>query len=503
MSGYEDTKQHIAEQSRQWQAMPKSTPEEEKRAKDFYRKEVFLPSRDLFNQRERHKLAGEKTWGLILTVGFSWEPLVLTISVCQPERVFFLCTPETEHLLDEIIEVTGLKVSQIDKETIRGVDSLPIYQQVLRIWEKWGRRKNLAADITGGTKAMTCALSMAGALLGMKLLYVHSAYDPTLRRPAAGTECLEIIQNPYSVFGILQENEVKELFRRQDYHGASRSLAELVEKVPDPRKFEVLLSFSQAYEEWDCLNLKDAAENLATAHQRLKQYAQGLPPAEMKRLEAQVVSLTHLAGLMPTKPGESALPLLQNNDATETLIFTVHQNAIRMAKRGKYDTASLYLYRLLEIFEQRRWARYGIDTAKPDYSLLPAYAAVEDACLDRFNKIKQEVGQVAVEHLPGQISLVDGYVLLEAINDDFQLKKVSPGPIHWSLFINETKKRNHSILAHGFVFVPEEQYQKFKAMVEDVFDLFCQVEGIDRETSERRYQFMADPFGQMLSCFTL
>ncbi|MCW3488681.1 TIGR02710 family CRISPR-associated CARF protein [Dethiobacter alkaliphilus] len=502
MSDYKDTEQQIAEQARTWLSMPKSTPEEEKLAKDFYREKVFLPSWGLFRARESHRFNEDEIYGLILTVGFSWEPLVLTISVCRPERVFFLCTPETEGLLDEIIEFTGLKFSQIDKETVRGVDSLPIYQQVLKIWEKWGRRKDLAADITGGTKAMTGALSMAGALLGLKLLYVHNKkYDRELRRPRPGTEYLEIIQNPYSVFGILQEKEVGELFRRKDYHGAGRSLAELVEKVPDPRKFEVLLFLSRAYEEWDCLNLKEAAENLEKAHQRLKKAAPGQSTSVLEHLDAQVERLKHLAGLMPVKPGDSTLSLLRDRKATETLVFTVYQNAIRMAERGKFDTASLYLYRLLEIFEQRRCAGYGIDTAKPDYSLLPAGLPGEESFLAKYNQVKKELKQDPAKQLPRQISLVDGYILLEAINDSFQLKNVSPKPVHWKWFISETQKRNHSILAHGFVFVPEEQYRKFKAMADGIFDLFCRVEKIDRADSAQLHHFIEDPFDEMLTCF--
>jgi len=100
--------------------------DEVKKTKDFYRKNVFLPSLELFKDREGHKFKKNDIYGLILTVGFSLEPLVLTISVCQPERVFFLHTSETEHLLDDIIEMTGLKISQIDKETVRGIDSLSI-----------------------------------------------------------------------------------------------------------------------------------------------------------------------------------------------------------------------------------------------------------------------------------------------------------------------------------------------------------------------------------------
>ncbi|UNC93180.1 TIGR02710 family CRISPR-associated CARF protein [Candidatus Contubernalis alkaliaceticus] len=327
-----DLERQIAVNAREWEALPKITSEEIAQAKYFYKEKVFLPSRELFKTRETHKIYNYEVYGLILTLGFSWEPLVLTISVCQPERVFFLCTPETEHLLDEIIDITRLKFSQIDKETVRGIDSLPIYQQVLKVWDKWGRRKDLAADITGGTKAMTGALSMAGALLGIKLLYVHNKeYDKELRRPKPGTECLEKIHNPYTVFGVLQEREIEELFRRKDYHGAGRSLAQLVEKVPDPRKFEVTLYLSRAYEEWDGLNLVDAAKNLETAYQLLARAC--LSSEETELLEAQVEKLKHLAGLMPLKPGNSTLPLLQDGNAVETLVFTVYQNAIRMEER--------------------------------------------------------------------------------------------------------------------------------------------------------------------------
>ncbi|UNC90611.1 hypothetical protein HUE98_14425 [Candidatus Contubernalis alkalaceticus] len=142
---------------------------------------------------------------------------------------------------------------------------------------------------------------------------------------------------------------------------------------------------------------------------------------------------------------------------------------------------------------------YGIDTSNPVYTLLlqSMHGESEGSLLEKINQIKKELKQPAAKQLPGQIALVEGYMLLESINDSFQLKKVSPKPVHWGWFVNETQKRNHSILAHGFVFVSKEQYKKFKAMVESIFDLFCQVEEMDIKECARQYQFIEDPFNEI------
>lgn len=496
----ETVEEQLARQVEEWLNIPVGSPEAAKEAEAFYWGNIFPLTSKAFQKRECNKLQDKDYFGLILTVGTSPEPLILSINACQPQRVLFLHTPQTEKYLDQIIELTGLKISQIDKYMVKGADPLLIYQIVMKTWENWGRRKNIAVDITGGTKAMTGGLAMAGALLGFQLLYVASDdFLSERRRPRPGSEYLVLLPNPYAVFGSLQEKEAEELFKRKDYHGSSKALSELVEKVPDPRKFEVLYSLARAYEEWDLLNIKEAIANFSNVTKSLNKIASAGDGVELAdKIEMQREKLAHLANLMSEKPGEKVLPLLQDKEAVETLVFTIYHNAQRMALHGKYDMASLYLYRLLEIFEQRRFALYEIDTSSPCYDLLPGLNP--EMLLQKVNQLRENNKQQHFKKLPSVISLTDGYMILEVIGDLFQLGKTSPKPVHWRWFVNEIQKRNYSILAHGFIFVSGEQYQQFKSMVDSIFELFCLVEGIDQKRAFEQYHFIENPFDKHYFC---
>ncbi|MGB4482884.1 MAG: TIGR02710 family CRISPR-associated CARF protein [bacterium] len=486
--GCSDLERQLAAVADMWLKMPVGE-EEAAEAARYYREEVFPLTCRLCVERERKKMAGKQIYGLILTVGTSPEPLILSLLACQPQKALFLYTEDTERYLDDIINYVQLSPSRWDKRLVQKSDPRTIYQVVKEIWEQWGRRSDIAVDITGGTKSMTGGLALVGAFLGFELLYVdNERYLKEQRRPYPGTECLKVLPNPYTVFGALKEKNALELLRRQEFHGAGQILTELVEKVPDPRRFQYLLALARAYEAWDGLNLKEACDQLGRAAAIAEKLHWGEATDETIFLREQQKRVGHLAELLPAKPRESTLPLLQDREAVETLVFTLYHNARRRAAQGKWDAASFFLYRLLEIMEQRRLALYGIDTARPDYSLLPG-----EGLLDKFNAVRQQIKFPRLEELPSPIALTDGYFLLEALADPLRLSAVPTGKgvgIHWGRFCSQIENRNYSILAHGFIFVSEEQYLNFKEMVEQILDLFCTVEGIDGEEAREKTWFL-------------
>ncbi len=489
-SSLEDIENSLNQLVEEWLNLP-TAYREQKNSELFYWENIFPKICSLFEQKEVPKLTTKSIDGLILTVGTSPEPLILSISACRPSRVLFLCTKQTEKHLDLIIDKTGLKPSQFDKQLIQETDPLDIYKTVLATWESWGRRKDVAVDITGGTKSMTGGLAMAGALLGLPLLYVAAGeYIPEYRRPRPGTEYLELLPNPYQVFGVLKEREAAELFRRMDFQGACKIYEELAQNVPEPQSFLVLASLTRAYQCWDALDFSQASQSLNKAVELINKYRLcDQWPSVAKTLADQATNLEHLCAVMPLKPGDSTLPLLEDIKALETLLFTVYHCSLRRALQGKWDNASLLLYRLLEIMAQRRLAVKGLDTAAPDYSLLSNSS--KDDLLTDFNDIRIRLKMGTLGELPSPIGLMEGYMLLEVLGDPFCLEN-SEGTgkkIHWRKFLNENKKRNYSILAHGFIFVSEDQYDNFKATVDQLLKQFCLIEGIEFAVGLKEYAF--------------
>ncbi len=478
--------QELATIREKWLAMP-TEGEAGVEAARYYREKLFPLACSLFMEKERGKMAARNLYGLIMTVGKSPEPLILTLSACRPQKILFLYTVDTEKQLDEIIDYVRLSPSQWDKRLVKKADLRTIYQAVKEVWEQWGRKSEIAVDITGGTKSMAAGLALVGAFLDFELLYVDSTeFLPERRRPEPGTEYLKLLPNPYEVFGVLKEKNALELLERQEFYGASQILSELVQNVPDPRRAQSLQALALAYGAWDGLNLKMAAHQLGQAIEIKKKLNLGEVTEEIIFLQEQREKVGYLAELMPTGPQKSTLELLEDKEAVETLVFTLYHNAQRRAHQGKWDSASLFLYRLLEIMEQRRLASYGIDTAQPDYSSLT------DDLLTVFNGVRRGAKMDPVQRLPDPIALTDGYMLLEALEDPLRLSVIPTNKgkgIGWIDFGNQIRNRNYSILAHGFIFVSQRQYQRFKGMVDGILSLFCTIEGIERK-KEGQYTFL-------------
>lgn len=142
--------------------------------------------------------------------------------------------------------------------------------------------------------------------------------------------------------------------------------------------------------------------------------------------------------------------------------------------------ASLLLYRLLEITEQKRLWNYGIDTSNADYSRLPVDETA--ALLNKVNRIHNGMKFNMMVQLDNKISLLAGFILLAALEDDI-IKTNVPGKEIGLLHKLRSKvdARNKSIFAHGYEFIDNKKYNDFKEVVDEYVDKLCQLEGIDKE----------------------
>ncbi len=184
----------------QWKNMDHESQEGRLAAAEFYDRVLFpLIKEHFLNNPQNHPK--RNYYGLILSVGMSPEPLILSILALKPERVAFLYTADTEQYLDRIIDETGLSVNQTEKREISSSNVTDIYDAIMHLYEKWGKRSDIAIDITGGKKAMVTGAAMAGVVLGADIYYVDNArYLPKLRRPDPGSEFLSVLPNPLEGF---------------------------------------------------------------------------------------------------------------------------------------------------------------------------------------------------------------------------------------------------------------------------------------------------------------
>lgn len=377
---------------------------------------------------------------------------------------------------------------------------MDIYREIKQAYLTWGRPEKLYIDFTGGTKAMSAAAAMAAAMVDVQMVYIGTdQYLPDFRKPYPGSECLYYIENPLTVFGDLEVERAMVLFDKANFSGAREKLEILKETIPDPQLRQQLSFIHLAavlYEYWDALDFPNAWEAAKKLNRDLERDCRLHKTYVMmdyrSQLKIQEEILEHLNEVSQMIKEKRSFAVLQNRECMVPLMFTMYSNACLREQQEKYDMATLLLYRLLEMVEQRRLALYGLYVSKMDYGNIKFRAAdqlvyngweplkkrdwlKEEVYRIKSNMFRNDVGK----YLPDQVSLLEGFMILTALQDPIitvrngsQLEKLKR--IRAMVFL-----RNNSIFAHGLGPVSHNDFLKFKLFVSEVFQEFCAIEKID------------------------
>ena len=195
---------NLMNKTKEWKGLERATFEQRKKAESYYENELMglIVKEFVKNNKEQ---VYEKVETMIMSVGTSYEPLVLNISLFNPKKILFLYTEKTEKTIDKVVEFCALSSSDFQKAQVNEVSPLDIYKQIKNAYLMWGSDQKIYIDITGGTKAMSAAAAMAGAVIDIQLVYMGTTqYLSDFRKPEPGTETLYYISNPYEVFGDLE-----------------------------------------------------------------------------------------------------------------------------------------------------------------------------------------------------------------------------------------------------------------------------------------------------------
>ena len=161
-----------------------------------------------FQKSQSHSLRNtdrkKKYDGLILTLGFSPNPLILSIKAISPGHIAFLYTAETEKFIKQIQDQTGYDAHRTDLLKIEGTDVKGIYDKT---WEfgrdTWGEFTNIAIDVTGGKTSMAAGAALAAAVIPADVCYVDTDnYLKEFRMPEPGSEYMRILESPDTLLRI-------------------------------------------------------------------------------------------------------------------------------------------------------------------------------------------------------------------------------------------------------------------------------------------------------------
>lgn len=466
----------------EWKKMDYNSSDEKAAASTFYDEHIFPYVKEAFvNNPDNNQ--NKKYEGLILPLGYSPEPLILSILAIQPERVGLLYTQETERLLSRIQDETELTLDQLYKRKIDGSSTADVYKVIMELYQTWGSPTNIAVDITGGKKSMVGGAAMAGAALEADIFYVDNTKF-TQGKPEPCTEYLSLLDNPYTVFGDLEVEKARDLYKRHDYAGAQRIFNQLETQVGDPNLITVYQAYGllcEIYEAWDNLDISSARTNLNDLLDILNRFS------SQGQLEPLCNSMPIL--LQHEKALESLDNIFNDKESAFNIpngfhfAFMLYHNALRREAQGKLDTACLILYRLLEWIEQHRLAQYGIITSQPDY----AKSGVDKTELfDRYKKKRKNVYKsVSMSDLPDPIALVDGFLILDALDDN-----IVDG-LNWRAFRGQVDMRNRSVYAHGMSKINEKSFNAFKSTVEGRFKKAQEIADINADAFNEQHKFIS------------
>lgn len=474
----------------EWKKMDRTTEDAQNAALTFYDEDVFPLVKKVFLSNRKNR-PNKQYDALILPLGFSPEPLILSILALKPQQVGLIYTKQTKSLLDRIQQETRLTLDKIKLHEIDGSNTLEVYQTIMTFYNEWGHPANIAVDITGGKKSMVGGAAMAGAALGADIYYVDHTKFTKFGKPEPGTEYLSLLDNPYTVFGDLEVENAKSLYKVHDYAGAKRIFNQLQGDVGNPDQSAVYRAYGSlctAYEAWDNLNTGTAAYSIERLLEILAQYPRldGLRHLDdnVNCLEQQKKALTCLKAFI--KKPQLAL------EATDGFhfAFTLYHNALRREAQGKLDMACLILYRLLEWIEQYHLNEHGINTKTPNYS---GCKMDRHQLLSCYNKNRKKVypknpdGSETVDmpDLPNRIALVDGFLILAALGDRIV------EDLNWGRFRNNVDLRNQSIFAHGMEKIEEKDYKSFKSTVTERFEKAQEIACIDADTFNEQHKFIS------------
>jgi CRISPR-associated protein (TIGR02710 family) len=377
---------------------------------------------------------------LVLTVGGSPNPLASALKALRPDIVVFLVSsatatsPSSRNQIDDGLG-GGLKYAdgcpQPDRTSVFEIPpddpdkAYSLCRAHLTALARSHYDHQIIADYTGGTKSMTGALLMAAFAQDNVQVQFMVGKRADLVQIEEGTEQPRLMP---SDFVRLERDfsKIGQAVAGYDY-GAAFALADLLKrqvessKAPPAFRKTVIASrdWLSVMADWDAFRHKEAAKLARSSYENGSKLGIALEEAG---LLAPLLALADLSGTQPSW----------------ALCADLWLNAGRSGQRGRYDDAIARLYRLVEAAAQAQlWEWHRLPSPVP-------WAQVPDELRRGLNpmtnpKTGEQTAPLGLERAIQFLAYLDpNDPLAAAFQDSTRAKPM------W------LKKRNKSILAHGF-----------------------------------------------------
>lgn len=420
---------------------------------------------------------------LVCSVGMRPMPVILSILLLQPTKVYLLHSQESRRQAEQIrddasVQSLGLHPTHgIVLRTISLTDAPENYGHLQRIIGE-NPDTGVVVDISGGVKVMGLSLAAAAFWLRIPVVYQLGEEVAGTVRPFSAT--LHTLQNPFDYFGSTDLRSIQQLFATGDYDAALAVCQRLRETVGDVQtlgKLDILTDFIAIYSDWDRFMhsrmVDEETRRLATRLRVLidKMERLRLRFAERTQLQGNLAFLEHLES--------SWQPNLRNNSELHRLV-DIYAAAQRRGAAGRYDDAVARLYRCLEMSATIclvRDCHMGDVAGNPDFGYFEAiYGDIE--------AVRTEFKRRARYELPADRLGLNAQMHLLGMSQDKQHRRIA-GLYQGMEKSGLMEARNRSTLAHGTVPVNQEEFRQFDGKTREVVDAVCPNKGdLDRLLAE-------------------
>lgn len=372
--------------------------------------------------------------GALFSVGGTPAPIIEALKRNPVECALFVVSDKSEQQVSEsILPAIGYSL-QWECIRLKDADDLnTCYQQIRVALRDWIERRSLRNDdlyfdLTGGTKPMSAALTLAAVERIPSYHYVSGDREKDgLGTVISGTEKAVTGLNPWTQIAIRQ----RELATRLYEQGHVEAAAELLEQAAQiaSEKSETLKAFAglcRVLAKLDLFEFRGLSNELSRLQSRLEITFENRGGRQTITWLHQL--RTHLQALDSERSRQQDYPCS---------LFELLANARRRRRQARYDDAVARLYRAVELFAQNR--------------LHAAFGA--------------KSGRISLDSLDGSLAdelraafpedLIDGSRLQLGCAKAFAALKHSPKlddhrfPAAYERLKPALEKRNQSWLAHG------------------------------------------------------
>ena len=400
---------------------------------------------------------------MVCTVGGSAEPIKKSILFHKPTHVVYVASPDSRKLIRKDIEA-DLPWRLEDTHIVTLTDFQDIVQCVQDM--RQGVTEALTsmslaldtpviADITGGSKIMSAALTLVMMEFNSRFSYVGgtSRTKDGLGIVESGTETVVQDANPWHVLAVLEVRALAHSFNLHQFANAYANAQELAKKTVTPAKqkfYAAVADMVQGYMLWDSFAHADALQKLRQAENRLTPYAVGFT-----RLNQVLHFLKDdIAKLEILKKEAQALEkktVTKEETFGRAYFFDLLSNAQRRAVAGHFDDAVARLYSAIEkIAKTALLQNHGIDNSHVSISQVPD--SVREEIAPHAAALSEEKEEI-------KLGLEKSFLLLAAVHDPLGDRYMSVR----KKLSDQLQARNMSLLAHGYLPIDKKKYDELLA----------------------------------------